>query len=150
MAAAAALRRAVRKEYSSLLPYLIPWGILCSFPALAFAVLCLPPLADIADQINSEIAGTWFEVLGGTAGVLPGLLWDVIDERLETNRELPFQLPATALRAVMITALLVLVLIPYGFLFNRPSTAHNYLIIQPGNIELAGQTGQTESPAPNP
>ena len=149
MAGAAILRRTVRKEYSSLLPYLIPWGVFCTIPALAFAVLCLSPLADIADQLNEEIAGTWFEVLGGTAGVLPGLLWDGITERLESNRELPFRLPAEALRAIMIAALLILVLLPYFFLFNRPSAVHKYMMIQPGH-ELAGQTGQTESPVPNP
>ncbi len=150
VAAAAILRRTVRKEYSSLLPYLIPWGILCTVPALAFAVLCLPPLADIADQLNREIAGTWFEILGGTAGVLPGLLWDEIAERLESGRELPFRLPAAVLRAIMLAALLVLILLPYVFLFNRPSAAQNYIIIQNGNIELAGQTGLAEPPAPNP
>ena len=149
VAGAAILRRTVRKEYSSLLPYLIPWGVFCTIPALAFAVLCLPPLADIADQLNEAIAGTEIEILGGTAGVLPGLLWDEIDERLASNRVLPFRLPAEALHAIMIAMLLILVLLPYVFLFNRPSAAHKYMMIQPGH-ELAGQTGQTESPAPNP
>lgn len=138
VAAAAILRRTVRKEYVSLLPWLTPWGMLCAFPALAFAILCLPPFANLADQVNAEIAGTWFEILSGTAGVLPGLLWDEIDERLETNRELPFRLPAAALRAAMLIALLVLILIPFGFLFNRPVPAQT----------PAAQTVQTEAPAP--
>ena len=125
VAAAALLRRTVRKEYASLLPYLIPWGVLCTFPALAFAVLCLPAFADTADQVNAEIAGTWFEVLAGTAGVLPGLLWDEIAERSEANRDLPFRLPAAVLRTAMIVVLLILILIPYGFLFNRPNAAQN-------------------------
>ena len=119
VAAAAALRRAVRKGYPTLLPWLMPWGALCTFPALAFAALCLPPFADTADWLNGEIAGTWIEVLAGTSGVLPGLLWDMIAERLEAKRELPFRLPAAALRAAMLAALLILILLPYRFLFNR-------------------------------
>ena len=130
VAAAALLRRIVRKEYTSILPYLIPWGVLCTFPALAFAVLCLPAFADAADQVNAEIAGTWFEVLAGIAGVLPGLLWDEIAERNEVNRELPFKLPAAGLRAAMIVALLLLILIPYGFLFNRPGAAQDHTAAQ--------------------
>ena len=128
VAAAAVLRRTVRKEYASLLPWLLPWGILCTFPALAFALLCLPPFAALADQVNAEIAGTWFELLAGAAGVLPGLLWDEIAERLETNRELPLRLPAAALRAAMLVVLLVLILIPYGFLFNRPAPAQQHAV----------------------
>ena len=125
VAAAAALRRTVRKEYASMLPWLTQWSVLCTFPALAFAFLCLPPLADTADWLNKEIAGTWFELLAGIAGVLPGLLWDMLDERLEANRELPFRLPASVLRAAMLAILLILILLPYGFLFNRPLVAQN-------------------------
>ena len=136
--AAAILRRTVRKEYASLLPWLMPWGMLCALPALAFAILCLPPFADLADQINAEIAGTWFEILAGTAGVLPGLLWDDIDERLENNRKLPFRLPAAALRAAMLIALLVLILVPFGFLFNRTAPAQT----------RTAQPVKYESPAP--
>ena len=123
--AAAALRRIVRKQFSSLLPWLTPWGALCTFPALAFAILCLPAFADTADWLNAEIAGTGFEVMAGIAGVLPGLLWDMIAERLEANRELPFRLPAATLRTAMLAILLVLILLPYGFLFNRQSPAQN-------------------------
>ncbi|MBR4255261.1 MAG: hypothetical protein IKQ16_09270 [Lentisphaeria bacterium] len=125
VAAAAALRRTVRKEYTSLLPWLMPWGILCTFPALAFAFLCLPPFADTADWLNREIAGTWFEPVAGIAGVLPGLLWDEMSERLEANRELPSRLPAAVLRAAMVTVLLILILLPYGFLFNHRPAAQN-------------------------
>ena len=123
--AAAVLRRTVRKEYASLMPWLTPWGVFCAFPALAFAVLCLPPFTDAAGQVNAEIAGTWFEMLTGIAGVLPGLLWDEIAERIENNRPLPFRLPAAALRAAMIVALLVLILLPFAFLFNRQTPARD-------------------------
>ena len=125
VAAAAALRRTARKEYASLLPWLTFWGILCTIPALAFACLCLPPFADTADWLNAEIAGTRSEVLAGIAGVLPGLLWDMTAERIEAKRELPFRLPAAVLRATMLSVLLILILLPYGFLFNRRPPAQN-------------------------
>lgn len=149
VAAAAFLRRTVRKEYTSLLPFLMPWGIFCTVPALAFAVLCLSIFTDTANQLNEAIAGTWFELLAGIAGVLPGLLWDEIAERLETNRELPFRLPAAALRTGMIAALLVLILLPYGFLFNRQPAGQTQSAAQaqPAQTQPA-QT--TEAPAPNP
>ena len=138
VAAAAILRRTVRKEYASLLPWLFPWGVLCAFPALAFAVLCLPPFAETADHVNAELAGTWFEVLAGPAGVLPGLLWDEIAERLEASREFPFRFPAAILRTAMLAVLLVLILIPYGFLFDRQAVPQT----QPPQT--------TEAPAVNP
>jgi len=138
VAAAALLRRIVRKDYAFLLPYLLPWGVVCMLPALAFAVLCLPLFSDAADLVNTEIAGTRFELLAGTAGVLPGLLWDEIAERVEAGRELPFRLPAAVLRAGMISALLALILLPYGFLFNRSAP------------EQARPVQTTEAPAANP
>lgn len=141
VAAAAILRRTGRKEYALFLPYLMPWGALCTFPALAFAILCLPPFADTADQLNEAISGSGFEMLAGAAGVLPGLLWDEIAEHLETNRELPLRLPAAVLRAIMLAVLLVLLLLPYGFLFNRKSA---------GQDHTATLTEQAEPPAPNP
>jgi hypothetical protein len=148
VAAAAFLRRAVRKEFASLLPFLIPWGALCTIPALAFAVLCLPPFADMADRLNEAIAGTWFELLAGIAGVLPGLLWDEIAERLETNRELPFRLPAAALRTGMVAALLILILLPYGFLFSRRPAGQAQPSAQAQPVQT--QPAQTtEAPAPN-
>ena len=61
VAAASALRRSVRKEYASLIPWLTPWSVLCSLPALTFAVLCLPPFADAADRLNAEIAVDMFK-----------------------------------------------------------------------------------------
>lgn len=126
-AAAAILRRTVRKEYSSLLPWLWPWGILCAVPALLYAGLCLPFFAETADWLNASIEGTWMELLAGMAGVLPGLLWDAEIEHTdrsgaggvaEANAELPFGLPAKLLRALLIAATAILILIPYGFLFR--------------------------------
>ena len=117
--AAAVLRRTVRREYPSLLPWLLLWGALCSVPALMFALLCLPGFGGAADWLNESIDGTWIEVLAGTSGVLPGLLWDVAAERIEHDRPPLFGLTELLLRVLTIAALTVLLLIPYGFLFNR-------------------------------
>ena len=119
--AAAVLRRTARKEYPSLMPWLMLWGALCSVPALTFALLCLPGFDDAAAWLNEAIAGTWIEVLAGTSGVLPGLLWDIAAERIEQDRPPLFGLPELLLRAITIAALTVILLIPYGFLFDRQS-----------------------------
>ena len=120
--AAAAMRRAVRKEYPSLLPWLLLWGALCTVPALMFVILCLPGFGDAADWLNESIAGTWIEVLAGIAGVLPGLLWDDAAERMERNRPPLFGLSEPRLRALMIAALTIVLLIPYGFLFSKQAS----------------------------
>ena len=120
---AAVMRRTVRKEYSSLLPWLQLWGMLCTIPALVFAFLCLPGFGGTADWLNASIYGTWIEVLAGIAGVLPGLLWDESAERIEQNRPPLLGVPAPLLRALSIAALTIILLIPYGFLFNRQTNA---------------------------
>ena len=117
--AAAAVRRSARKEFRSLLPWLLLWGTLCTVPALMFALLCLPGFDGAADWLNSAIAGTRIEVLAGIAGVLPGLLWDDAAERIEQNRPPLFGMPVPMLRALMIAALAAVLLIPYGFLFKQ-------------------------------
>ena len=123
VAVAAVMRRFVRKENTSLLPWLTLWGTLCTIPALMFASLCLPGFGGAADWLNESIAGTRIEVLAGIAGVLPGLLWDDAAERMERNRPPLFGLSEPRLRALMIAALTIILLIPYGFLFNR-QTSH--------------------------
>ena len=117
--AAAAMRRAARKEFRSLLPWLLLWGTLCTVPALMFLLLCLPGFGGAADWLNSAIAGTRIEILAGIAGVLPGLLWDEAAERIEQNRPPLFGLPVPMLRALMVAVLAAVLLIPYGFLFKR-------------------------------
>ncbi len=119
VAGAAVLRRTVRKEYRSLLPWLMLWGTLCTIPALMFVLLCLPGFSGAADWLNNSIVGTWIDVLAGIAGVLPGLLWDDAAERIEQNRPPLFGLPVPVLRALSIIALTILLLIPYGSLFKR-------------------------------
>ena len=117
--AAAALRLTVQKEYPSLLPWLNVWGLLCTLPALALAVLCLPSFADEAAWLNEAIAGTRLEILAGIAGVLPGLLWEDAAERIGRGRPPLFGLPAPLLCVLSIAVITVLLLIPYGFLFPR-------------------------------
>ena len=120
--AAAVLRRTVRQEYCSLLPWLLLWGALCTVPALMFALLCLPGFNEAADWMNESLAGSSLEIVAGIAGVLPGLLWDDASERIEQNRPPLFGLPVPMLRALSIAALMILLLIPYGFLFNRQTS----------------------------
>lgn len=134
---AAVMRRTVRKEYSSLLPWLQLWGMLCSIPALMFALLCLPGSGGTADWLNESIYGTWIEVLAGIAGVLPGLLWDASAERIEQNRPPLLGVPAPLLRALSIAALMILILIPYGFLFNKQTS--------PAPAQEAAAPAQTEA-----
>ena len=116
---AAVLRHTVRKEYRSLLPWLLLWGTLCAIPALMFAFLCLPGFGGATDWLNESFSGSRLEIVAGIAGVLPGLLWDDAAERIEQNCPPLFGLPVPVLRALSIAALMVLILIPYGFLFNR-------------------------------
>lgn len=120
MAAAVILRRSVRHECTFVLPWLRIWGIVCTFPALLFVILCLPGFEETADRLRESMTGTGFELLTGAAGILPGLLWDEIAERMTTHdRALPFGLPATILRACLIVVLSGLIMIPYCFLFNE-------------------------------
>ncbi len=133
--AAAILRRTVRKEYRSLLPWLMLWGTLCTVPALMFVLLCLPGFGGAADWLNDSSAGTWIEILAGIAGVLPGLLWDDSAERIEQNRPPLFGLPVPVLRALSITVLAILILIPYGFLFKQQTA------------DASAQTETVSSPA---
>lgn len=120
--AAAVLRRTVRKEYRSLLPWLLLWGALCTVPALMFALLCLPGFGEAADWLNESLAGSRLEIVAGIAGVLPGQLWDASAERIEQNRPPLFGLSVPFLRALSIAALTILLLIPYGFLFNKQTS----------------------------
>ena len=120
--AAAVLRRTVRKEYRSLLPWLLLWGALCTIPALMFVLLCLPGFGEAADWLNESLSGSQLEIVAGIAGVLPGLLWDDASERIEQNRPPLFGFPVPMLRALSIAALTIVLLIPYGFLFNRQAS----------------------------
>ena len=116
--AAAFLRRAVRKEYASLAPWLWPWGAICAVPALLYAALCLPGFVEAAARLNESMRGSRAELLAGAAGVLTGLILDWTAERTEQRRTFPFGLPAAAVHAISIAALLLVLLIPYAWLFE--------------------------------
>jgi len=145
MVAAAILRRVVRREYASLLPWLKIWGILCTFPALCFIVLCLPAFAGTANLLCESINGTGMGLLSGAAGVLPGLLWDETDERLEQHGTLPFGLPDAFFRALLIAVLTIVVLIPYGFLFVRQPAETKQPAAISGNDTLSKETAASAS-----
>ena len=145
--AAAVLRRVVRKEYPALLPWLLLWGIICSAPALLFAILCLPGFGGTADWLNESIKGTWIEVLAGTSGVIPGLLWDIAAERIERNRPPFLGLPELFLRILTIAALTILLLIPYGFLFERQEADAS---AQESSVSAPAQTDAVPDSAPVP
>ena len=150
MAAAAVLRRVVRREYASLLPWLTVWGILCTIPALLFIVLCLPGFEETADQLRKSMTWTEMALLTGAAGVLPGLLWDETAERLEQRRALPFGLPKAFFRALLIAALVVVVLVPYGFLFNRQPAETEQTTANPANAEPAPETAAAAAEPDSP
>ena len=157
-AAAAILRRAVRREYASLLPWLKIWGILCAIPALLYLILCLPGFEETADRLIGSATGTGMELLAGAAGVLPGLMWDETAERLEQRRARPFGLSATLLRSLPIAALMLAILIPYGFLFNRcqpeqgqtPASAPDAALVSETTVseaEISAPAAKTHSSA---
>ncbi len=147
VASAAILRRAVRREYAAFLPLLWPWGVFCALPALAFAVLCLPPFSSLAAQLNESMTGTGAEILAGIAGVLPGLLWDDLTDRVEHQRKLPFGLPAALLRTSSLVILFVIILIPYFFLFNRQETPQ--VQDQPVSAEVSEPAAEPTASAPD-
>ena len=140
VAAAAWLRRYARREYSSLMPWLRLWGMLCTFPALLYVVLCIPGFGEGAKWLTESLDETRLELLAGMAGVLPGLLWDEIDERIERDGAaavFPFGLPEMLARVLPIIVLVIVILIPYGFLFNRGTEQ-----------ERGNEAAQTETAVP--
>ena len=147
-AAAAFLRRAVRKEYAPFLPLLWWWGALCMLPALAYAGLCLPGFGGVAARLNETLDGTRAELLAGAAGVLPGLMWDWTAECAEQNHRLPFGLPAAVLRAISIAALLFVLLIPYGRLFKQEMPSAQTSSEQTEAAVSVETSEQTEADAP--
>ena len=125
LAGAAVLRRAVRREYSSLLPWLHLWGVLCTVPAVVYLCLCVPgPEASLRLLEESGFEPGW-ELFAGAAGVLPGLLFDAVSERREKHRTdpLPLGLSPWLYRAILVAVLLLVVVIPYRFLFKAPAPA---------------------------
>ena len=125
VAGAAALRRAIRREYSSWLPWLPPWGALCTIPALLYLCLCIPDHASALRLLDEAGFEPGWEMFAGAAGVLPGLMWDAFCEHREKH---PDEASAGALRvwlmrSLMIAALAIMLAIPYGFVFAKQETA---------------------------
>ena len=125
VAGAAVLRRAIRREYSSWMPWLPPWGALCTIPAVLYLCLCVPDHASAIRLLDEAGFEPGWEMFAGAAGVLPGLIWDAIGEQREKH---PDEASAGALRvwlmrALMIVALAIMLAIPYGFVFSGRETA---------------------------
>ena len=153
VAGAAALRRAVRREYSSWLPWLMPWGALCTIPALLYLCLCVPDRDAALRMLETAGFEPGWEMFAGAAGVLPGLVWDAIAERREQSPDEPANaLSAWLIRALMIAALAAVIAIPYGFVFRElpfaPSAppAEAGETVQPS--ALSAPTAETQEDAP--
>ena len=124
VAGAAALRRAVRLEYSAWLPWLLPLGALCTIPALLYLCLCVPDHASAIRLLDEAGFEPGWEMFAGAAGILPGLIWDKFAEYREKH---PGEASAGALRiwlmrSLAISVLAVAIAIPYGFVFAKRET----------------------------
>ena len=122
VAGAAALRRAVRQEYSSWMPWLLPWGALCTIPALLYLCLCVPDHATAIRLLDEAGFEPGWEMFAGAAGILPGLMWDAFAEYREKHPGETGVLRVWLMRSLMIAALAVAVAIPYGFVFSKRET----------------------------
>ena len=145
VAGAAALRRAVRREYSSWLPWLPPWGAICTVPALVYLGLCVPDHASAIRLLDEAGFEPGWEMFAGAAGVLPGLMWDAIDEHRERYPDEPAnRLPVWLMRALLIAVLAVVLAIPYAFVFADLETAPFASPVEPG------ETVQSSAPSAPP
>ena len=123
VAGAAALRRAVRLEYSAWLPWLLPWGALCTIPALLYLCLCVPDHASAIRLLDEAGFEPGWEMFAGAAGVLPGLMWDAFSEHREKHPGETSVLRVRLMRSLMLAGLAVMLAVPYGFVFARQETA---------------------------
>ena len=122
VAGAAALRRAVRLEYSAWLPWLLPWGALCTIPALLYLCLCVPDHASAIRLLDEAGFEPGWEMFAGAAGVLPGLVWDALAERREKHPGEMNALHVWLIRSLMIAVMAAMIAIPYGFVFAKRET----------------------------
>ena len=123
VAGAAVLRRAIRGEYSSWMPWLLPWGALCTIPAVLYLCLCVPDHASALRLLDEAGFEPGWEMFAGAAGVLPGLVWDAFSEQREKHPDETSALRVWLMRALMIAALAIMLAIPYGFVFAKQETA---------------------------
>ncbi len=122
-AGSAALRRTIRREYSSALPWLLPWGVICTIPAVLYLCLCVPDHDTALRLLDEAGFEPGWEMFAGAAGVLPGLMWDAISERREKHPSEMDSLHVWLPRALMIVLLVIMLAIPYGFVFAKQETA---------------------------
>ena len=122
VAGASVLRRTVRREYSSALPWLLPWGAICTIPAVLYLCLCVPDHASALRLLDEAGFEPGWEVFAGAAGILPGLMWDAIGEQREKHPDETTVRHIWLPRALMIAALAILLAIPYGFVFSGRET----------------------------
>ena len=119
VAAAAALRRTIRREYSSWLPWLPPWGALCTIPAVLYLCLCVPDHASALRLLDEAGFEPGWEMFAGAAGILPGLMWDVFSEHSEKHPGETSLLHVWLMRSLMIAGLAIMLAAPYGFVFAK-------------------------------
>ena len=123
MAGAAVLRKTVRHERPAFLPWLLPWGALCTIPALLYLCLCVPDHTSAIRLLDEAGFEPGWEMFAGAAGILPGLLWDAISERREKHPGETSLLRVWLSRSLMIAGLAIMLAIPYGFVFAKRETA---------------------------
>ena len=123
VAGAAALRRAIRREYSSWLPWLPPWGAICTVPALLYLCLCVPDHTSAIRLLDEAGFEPGWEMFAGAAGVLPGLMWDAFSEHREKHPGETSRLRVWLMRALMLALLAIMLAVPYGFVFSKREAA---------------------------
>ena len=152
LAGAAMLRRVVRREYSGLLPWLHLWGVLCTVPAVVYLCLCVPGSEASLRLLEESGFEPGWELFAGAAGVLPGLMFDAVSERLEKHRTdpLPFGLVPWLYRAILVAILVLVIAIPYRFLFaaTPPAETPSGDVSRPSETPSA-QVSETPSESPS-
>ena len=133
LACAAVLRRGVRREFPSVVPWLTVWGVLCAVPALMYLCLCFGGAEASLRLLEENGFESGWEMLAGAAGVLPGLMFDVLAERQEKHRgePLPLGLSPMTIRVLLVAVLLLAIAIPYGLLFVRPTSESSSVSVIP-------------------
>ena len=123
MFGAAWLRKVTRHERPVFLPWLLPWGALCTVPALLYLCLCIPDHASAIRLLDEAGFEPGWEMFAGAAGVLPGLMWDAFSEHREKHPGKTFALHVWLMRSLMIAGLSIILAVPYGFVFAKQETA---------------------------
>ena len=154
MAGGAVIRRTARRERPGFLPWMPLWGILCCVPAVLYLCLCIPEREASLRLLRESGFESGWEMLAGASGVLPGLLYDMIAERLEKhpNEPFPLKLSPQLLRVLLIAGETLAVALPYRFLFTAAFEEEPSPVIEvlaaPSASQAAPSSPQTERPDP--